>query len=271
VHEAKPIEAQFNYLAPMAGKPAYYLYKPEPDVEKRVPENEPRTVAVHDARGRHEALSLDREGVALVPHQSAVEDFYDEAAVRSVYYPEVEQLVRRVTGASEVLVFDHNVRCGPAAERKQRGVSMPVRFVHNDYTEKSGPQRVRDLVGGEEAERRLEGRFAVINVWRSIGAPIEDTPLGICDAQTIAGEDCVATDLVYRDRTGEILSFRYSPTHRWYYFPRMHRDEAMLLKCFDSDRSIAGRFTAHSAFDDPSAHPDSPARESIEARTLVFY
>ncbi len=271
MHEAKPIEAQLNYLAPVTGKPAYYLYKPGPDVEKRVPENEPRTVPIYDARERDEALSLDSEGVVSVPHQSAVEDFYDEEKVHSVYYAEVEQLVRSVTGASKVLVFDHNVRSGPAAKLKQQGVSMPVRFVHNDYTEKSGPQRVRDLVGDEEAERRLKQRFAVINVWRSIGAPIEDTPLGVCDAGTISGEDCVATDLVYQDRTGEILSFRYNPKHRWYYFPRMHRDEAMLLKCFDSERGIAGRFTAHSAFDNPSAPPDSPARESIEVRTLVFY
>lgn len=265
------VEATLNYVAPMEHKPEYYLYQPPPEITRHTPESLPRTVPIFDARQLPDGVALDREGVQLVPHETAVANFYDAEEVRSVYYPEVARLVRESTGADHVLVFDHNVRSGPRAERKEAGVSMPVRFVHNDYTEKSGPQRVRDLVEDREAGRRLERRFAVINVWRSIGAPIEDTPLGICDAQTIAAEDCVATDLKYRDRTGEIYSFRYNPDHRWLYFPRMHRGEAMLLKCFDSDRSISGRFTAHSAFDNPAAAEGSPARESVEARTLVFF
>jgi len=265
------VEATLNYLAPMEQKPEYYLYKPPPEIERHTPASLPKTVPILDARTLNGGVTLDREGAAIVPHQSAVANFYDEEEVHSVYYREVERLVGAVTGASRVHVFDHNLRCSARAEAKEAGISMPVRFVHNDYTEKSGPQRVRDLVGGEEAERRLERRFAVINVWRSIGPPIEDTPLGICDAQTIATEDCVATDLKYRDRTGEIYSFRYNPEHRWLYFPRMQGNEAMLLKCFDSDRSISGRFTAHSAFDNPAVPEDCPARESIEVRTLAFF
>jgi len=152
---------------------------------------------------------------------------------------------------------------------RERDAQGPVRYAHNDYTERSGPQRVRDLLGGE-AERVLRGRFAVINVWKPIRGPVEQAPLAVCDARTIRAEDFVPTDLRYRDRTGEIYSLRWSPTHAWFYFSRMAADEALLLKCFDSAPARA-RFTAHSAFDDPGARPDAPVRESIEVRTLAFF
>jgi hypothetical protein len=79
------------------------------------------------------------------------------------------------------------------------------------------------------------------------------------------------TDLVYRDRVGETYQVSYNPRHRWLFFPRMRTDEAMLIKCYDSDLGGKARFAAHSAFDDPSTLTDAPARESIEVRTLAFF
>ncbi len=51
----------------------------------------------------------------------------------------------------------------------------------------------------------------------------------------------------------------------------MQRNEAMLIKCYDSSDDGRARFTAHSAFDDPTTPPDAPARESIEVRTRAFF
>jgi hypothetical protein len=65
--------------------------------------------------------------------------------------------------------------------------------------------------------------------------------------------------------------FHFSANHRWYYFSAMGPAEALLLKCFDSIRDGRARFTAHTAFADPTAPPDAPARESIEVRALVFF
>ncbi len=178
--------------------------------------------------------------------------------------------MKQVTGATRVVVFDHNVRCAERADRGESGVSSPVRSVHNDYTVTSGPQRVRDLVGGESAEELIRHRFAVINVWRPITGPVMESPLAVCDAQTIQMDDLVATDLCYRDRTGEVYSLRFGARHRWFYFPEMTAHEALLLKCYDSAAGRA-RFTAHSAFDDPATPADAPARESIEVRTLAFF
>ena len=45
----------------------------------------------------------------------------------------------------------------------------------------------------------------------------------------------------------------------------------ILLKCYDSKEDGRARFTAHSAFEDPTSAPDAAPRESIEVRALVFW
>jgi hypothetical protein len=159
-----------------------------------------------------------------------------------------------------VVVFDHIV-CNPVlAERGEKGARGPAKFVHNDYSFKSAPRRVRDHLP-EEADRLLKNRFAEINVWRAIRGPIESSPLALCDARSLATEDIVPIDLVYRDRIGETLGFLYNPGHRWYYFPRMERNEAILLKCYDSKDDGRARFTAHTSFADPSSPQRGTARK----------
>jgi hypothetical protein len=252
----------------MAEKPVSYNYEPPPGTPWRTGEYLPQTVVIRD--GRPVDLSLDRQGFELLRHASSVADFHDASEVESVYHPEIERLVKQATGARRVVVFDTTVRSGkPLPGRK--AVKEPARRIHNDYTEKSGPQRVRDLLPPAEAEKLLAGRFAVINVWRPIRGPVLEAPLALCDATSIAPEDFVATDLRYPDRTGEIYSVTFSPRQRWYYFPRMTTDEVALIKCYDSARDGRARFTAHGAFDDPASPPDAPPRESIEARTLAFF
>jgi hypothetical protein len=130
---------------------------------------------------------------------------------------------------------------------------------------------VRDQLPAAEAEALLRRRFAVIQVWRPIGAPVLQAPLAICDAQSIAPEDLIETDLKYQDRTGEVLQLAFNPDHRWYYFPDMERNEAMVFKCYDSLTDGRSRFTAHTAFDDPNSPPDAPERVSIESRALAFF
>ena len=265
------VQAPLNYLVKADQKPVVYMATPGAAASERSGAFEWRTVSIADGRPVVDRLSLDGAGFELRPHDTAVSSFYDDEEVRTIYYPEVEQLVKAATGASRVVIFDHTVRIEDAAQRDARAVRAPVRVVHNDYTVRSGRQRVRDLLDADDAETFLQHRFAVVNVWRSIGAPVETTPLAIADAQSIAPEDFVATDLVYPDRTGEIYQVAYSPNHRWFYFPKMRRDEALLLKCYDSATDGRARFTAHTAFDDPTAPDDAPPRESIEVRTLISY
>jgi len=264
------VEASLSYLTDPSERPVTYMYEPPPGVSPRSLKSSRFPAPVFDARPILGRLSLDREGFVLVHHETLVKNFYDADEVQAVYYPEVERLVKKATGAARVHVFDHNVRCLPMAKRRESGAREPVKFAHNDYTFESGPQRVRDLLPAE-ADQLLKHRFAVINVWRPIRGPVEESPLAVCDARSIAPRDWVASDLKYRDRTGEVYSITFNPDHRWFYFPRMQREEALLLKCYDSIDDGRARFTAHTAFDDPTSPPGASARESIETRTLVFF
>jgi hypothetical protein len=266
------VNAELRYLAPMTERPRNYTYDPPPGVPRSNTVHENHVVPIHDMRGIEAEVSLDREGFELLGHVSAVRDFYDDDEVRTVYYPEAERLIADATGASRVVVFDHTVRRRVhGAQDRVAGVPrQPATSVHVDHTAESGPQRVRDLLGGE-AEELLKGRVQVINLWRPIRGPLRDAPLAVCDAGSVAAEDLVPSDLVYRDRVGETYAVKFNPGHRWFYVPEMRRDEALLLKCFDSATDGRARFMPHTAFEDPSAPADIPPRESIELRTLVFH
>jgi len=265
------VEAELNYTVPMAEKPCDYAYDPPPGVPHSNSTLEPRRFAIRDMRPVASRISLDSHGFATVRHRSILRDFHDEAEIRRTYYPEAEALVKEVTGADRVFIFDHTIRRHiPGTDDRRNLARQPAREVHVDQTVKSGPQRVRDLLPAE-AEELLRGRVQIINLWRPIRGPVQDAPLAVCDALSVAPDDLVASDLVYRDRIGETYSVTYSPAHRWFYLSAMTPDEALLLKCFDSRTDGRARFAPHSAFTDPTAPPDAPPRESIELRTLVFH
>ena len=263
------VYGEIAYIVPMSAKPRRYLCSPPPGVEEISWKSRPHLVPIRNGRLSHPGL--DAEGFVLRPHTTALKNFVDANEVRSTYYPEVERLVKDLTGASTVIAFDHNVRSSSKVDRSRTGAYPPARFAHADYTLVSGPQRVRDLLPYAEAAERLKRRFVLINVWRSINRPIEDDALAVCDARSLDQSDLVATDLVYTDRIGEFYNLLFKPAHRWHYFPRMERDEAMIFKCFDSSDSSRANCVPHSSFHDPQA-PESPVpRESIEIRTVAFY
>jgi hypothetical protein len=263
------VSGVLNYLADKDQHPVSYNFKPPPGVPARTGAYARFTVPIHSARAIMSELSLDKQGFAVTRQNTAVANFYDPEEVRSVYYPEVERMVREFTGALKVHVFDHNVRSRPMAKRRENGAQEPVKVAHNDYTLKSGPQRVRDLIP-DQADALLKNRFAVINVWRPIRGPVQESPLAVCDAQSMVQDDFVKHVLKYRDREGEVYSVAFNRNHRWYYIPNQQKEEVLLLKCYDSDGRRA-RFTAHSAFEDPTSPPDAAPRESVEVRTLVFF
>jgi hypothetical protein len=209
------VEANVPYLADLSVKPVTYNPPIGTGVARREGNYRDFKMRIHNARPLLGDLSLDRQAFILAPHETQVRDFYDKDEVRRIYEPEVEALIKRKTGASKVVVFDHTIR---AADRGvERGHRAPVRSVHNDYTEKSGPQRVRDLLPPDEAEARLKKRFVEINVWRNISHdPVEMSPLGFVDSESIAPRDLAVCDLIYTDRTGEIYIGVYNADHRWY-------------------------------------------------------
>ena len=229
-------------------------------------------VVIEDARAMTEQPDLDHQGFALMRHPTAVRDFYDDDEVCRVYYPEMEAFVRSVTGAGKVIVFDHTLRIDDEDEQARLKVRAPVKGVHNDFTTRSAPQRVCDLLPADQAEAKLKKRFGSINVWRPIRGPVETKPLVICEYRSIDDQDLVAAERHYPDgRIGGIYYLVHNPKQRWYYFPRMERDEVVLLKCFDSLTDGTARWTAHGSFDDPNSPTNPTPRESIEIRTLLFF
>ena len=261
------VTAPINYLIDTGEKP---VTNQSGSAVERTGEYQWHDMEICDGRPLRGQLSLDRDGFALVDHPTAVANFLDEEERRAVYHAEVEALVKRHSGASRVFVFDHTLRADAEATRAAKMINEPVRVAHNDYTDRSGPQRVRDLLP-DEADDLLSRRFAIINVWRPIGRPAETAPLALCDARTIAFENLVPTERRTQERVGEVQLLCHSPAHRWFYFPHMRPDAAVLIKCFDSIRDGIARFAAHSAFDDPTSPPDAAPRESIETRTFAFF
>ena len=228
-----------------------------------------RTVELHDARPVRAQLSLEREGFELLDAPSAVEDFWDEAQLRSIYYAETAALVAARCGARRVEVFDHTLRSQDPARQAEHFAREPVEVVHNDYTERSGPWRVEELLA-DEAEALLTGRVAIVQVWRPLREPVQSYPLALCDAQSVSAAELIAAERRHPHRVGEIYQLSFAPTHRWYYFPLMRCHEVLMFKVYDSLSDGRARFTPHSSFQAPGT-PDGAIRESIELRTLVFW
>jgi hypothetical protein len=264
------VNAPLTFITPQDTKPVFESSAITGGAPRIFFDTERHTVAIYDMRPRAGALSLDREGFELLQHRT-VADLDDDDAIEHVYYPEIEALLGAVTGASRVVIFDATRRSDAGEGAKNRdGLRGPASRVHVDYTAKSGPQRVRDLLGESEAARLAASgaRIIQINVWRPIRGPVQRSPLALADAASVRPEDLIATDQVFPDRVGEIYHLAYDPAQRWYYAPEMTPDEVLLIKGWDSgtDRS---RFTPHGAFDLPDTPAGAPPRESIEVRTLV--
>jgi hypothetical protein len=206
----------------------------------------------------------------LVEHKTKVGDFFDAEQLTAVYYPEVEQLIKKTSGAARVVIFDHTLRSGEEAEREEKLIREPVLSAHNDYTEWSGPNRVREVLPDEAAEL-LAHRFAIIQVWRAINRPIQVNPLAVADAKTVAMADLLIAERRYPHRVGQTYRLKYNPNHRWFYFPEMRRDEALVFKVYDSATDGRARFTPHTSFYDPASPPNAPPRQSIEVRAFAFF
>ena len=268
---AGTIRAAFNYVVDTGVPPVRYIDWPEMEHQAVPPQYRPHEMTVRDGRPLRHTFRLDVHGFVFADHPTRVRDFTDEAERARVYDPEVRALIKQHSGASEVVVFDHTLRTSDEEKQKASSVRPTVKSVHNDYTEDSAPQRLREIVGDAEAERRFAKRWAIIQVWRPIRGEVLIDPLAICDGRSIPRQGFIRVERRYQYRTGVVYHISHHPAHEWYYFPRMTRDEALVFKVFDSDTGQPSRFTAHSAFDDPATPAGAPPRESIETRTFAFF
>ena len=273
------VAAQLTYLASGDDAPQVRVYPPTSGLATVRPQSVQHVVPIRDARPIADRLRLDEHGFELHSRPTAFADFYDEAAVRERYYPEVERVMQEITGALAVIAFDHNVRSAARAARGEQGVRLPVDQVHNDYTEQSGPKRKREILEAAGRADLQDRRVAFVNLWRPIVGPVLDNPLTVCDARSVTPGDLVATDIHHFGEsdlkvprhTGQIYSVRHNPAHRWFYVSAMRPDEFLLLKCYDSRADGRARFMPHTVFRNPACPSEFVPRESIETRTLVVF
>jgi hypothetical protein len=230
-----------------------------------------QVVEIRNGRLDTGGRSLDRDGFSLFQHSSVVSNFYAADEVTHVYYPEIVHLITEVTGAAVVRAFTHSVRCAAKAHNGDPVIQQPFKLVHNDYTAKTGPLRVRGALGAQATEL-MRHPFSVFNIWRPIHGPLEESPLAICNCQSVAERDVIP--ILSKDPAGNqiiVYSLAFNSAQRWSYFPRMHSNEVLIFKTFDSRQETPARFTFHSAFDDPNTPANAKPRESIEVRAVAFF
>jgi hypothetical protein len=254
---------------------------------------EDHEVTIRDGRAVRERLTLDTHGFTLADHVSGIRDFHDKDEIEARYAEEACGVIRRLTGASQVVARGWMVRTSgelPKAEKvvgyqHYGGVQPPAGEVHVDFTHETA-HRVAERTY-QEAFPNGPGyrRFIATSFWRAFSPPPQDCPLALCDGRSLKDDEGVRNTLhivdelpseaeMVRPMDGEeqriaASIFRYRPTHRWWYFSNMTRDEVLLFKFFDSDHSVTWR-CPHTAFWDTSL-PNPHTRESIEFRSLAFF
>ncbi|KAK2601927.1 hypothetical protein QQS21_004518 [Conoideocrella luteorostrata] len=248
------------------GSPPHPTYIDRPETYDRP--FEPHPVVVKDIAGEEDKYSLDRNGFQVHGHVASEKEFLDDEAIKKGYYAETEKLLKDVTGAGKVFIFDHTIRRqAPSDSYKQ--ARSPVQRVHIDQSYAAALSRVPFHLPSE-ADALLQGRVQIINVWRPIKT-IERDPLAVADANSVPDSDLVVTELIYPNRRGETYAVRHNESHRWFYRSGLSPQQVLLIKCFDSKTDGRARRVPHTAFVDADAPEGAPARESIEVRALVFH
>lgn len=276
------VTATVNYFGPPAdGAKPYQAVVQEPGKGQRLERNyaiEKHQVDIENVRGREGEFTLDKNGFQFYRRAAKHTDFTDDDKIREEYYPESEELLKELTGASRVLFFDHTVRRRVPNKDSdwrsdQSSVRQPAAMAHVDQSTGAAITRVHRHLPPADADAVLRRRFQIINLWRPIRHTALDWPLAFCDFRSVNAEeggDVVPTELRNTTYVGETMSVKYNPEHKWKYVRGMEPDEFVLIKCYDSKDGVA-KFTPHTSFEDPSTPPDAPLRESIELRALVFY
>jgi hypothetical protein len=273
------VTATINYFSPPAdGSQPWTKADRDPVTGEQATNwtRDPHEQQIEDVRGQEQSYTLDEAGFSyhVGPTALGANDFDSDEIIRERYYPESIEYLKKVTGASKVVLFDHTIRRNrPNVIDTDETKRKPVQQAHGDQTLKSATRRVHRHLPAEEAEEFLASgrRFQIINLWRPIRHPALDFPLALCDFRSITpSEDLFPHKIFFATYEGETLAVRHSERHKWKYLRGQTPEEFVLIKCFDSEPSAAV-MTAHTAFVDPSTPENAPPRESIELRALLFY
>ncbi|KAB5515438.1 hypothetical protein GE09DRAFT_979728 [Coniochaeta sp. 2T2.1] len=249
-----------------------------------LPRGQPKTnvirkdhvISVADVRGRESSFALDVHGFAfasqlpLLSEDTVERDDMDTIAEKEIQ--RMQHFLKDMLGAKRVQAFDYTFReVKPAGDLYQwHEKRPPARNAHIDQTPQAAMSRLK-MYFGEEADEVARGRIQLINLWRPLFGPLEETPLAILDARSLSDNDLMAQDMVHTHYLGENYVVKFNQNHRWYYWSKMQPNEGILIKNFDSEVDGRARACAHVAFEDHNTPPGARLRKSVEVRFIVLY
>ncbi|KEQ78639.1 hypothetical protein M438DRAFT_360323 [Aureobasidium pullulans EXF-150] len=198
------------------------------------------------------------------------------------YLENTIELVKSQLKAKEVICFDWRYRMSSGVKqinvydytKQERYNSLnPAHVVHFDDSPDGGMGRLQRYLKPEELAsfKNDEIRIRFVNVWRPLVAVVEDSPLAMCDRQSVSVSDMFECDKIHEDHIGEGLYLIHNEEQRWYWLPDMTSDEALVFVTWDSqfdEKHPVG--PPHAACDDPKPRTSPSPRESIEVRLMVF-
>ena len=262
------LTADLNYIQPDATMAPEVIYSGGAAPQSYNEAYKFMPAEIEDARNAAGTFTIHEQGFELVTVPTRSTNFDDDDVIKGLYYDEVADIVRKTTGAKDVVVFDHTIRRG-----QKHSVRKPAHHVHNDYTANTGITRAEEMMGAEAFAKMKGRRMIQINVWRPLSSIVRRSPLAFCDAASIKPDDLIPTKIHFtdNDHIGEIFALRKAAGQKWYYFSEMVHEEAVLIKGYDTEQDGVARFTPHTAFEYPDQDPAIPPRESIETRTFAFY
>ncbi len=269
--KARTVSGEMNYAIDNGGLIRFHAKNSALDTF----DYDPRALTIIDARSLSDAPRLDREGFALIAMPTAIDDFRDRVRVDEEHPREIEAFIQNLTGADEVVIAGPGaLRFGERAQAEDRQQHSKVaRLIHSDTS--IGGAKAFEGQYDPHPDRKIV-RTAHHNIWRTFSRPPQDLPLALCDFRSVSENDLILAEAAFDDEQGQVswafeaLLFAYNPAHRWHYFSNMTRDEVLVFKRYDSDRTQPW-FVPHSAFADPSAPADAEPRASIEMRTISYW
>ncbi len=262
------VKTQLNFVTPNNQQAPRVTYSGTSKGQSYNDAYQMEEVEIDNARLFSDIFKLHQNGFEKIPHTLVAPDFNDEDWITNKLYKEITELVKTTSGASDVFIFDHTIRRGT-----QSSLRKPAQHVHVDYTHNTGPSRARQMIDSAELKRLRGKRYIQVNFWRSINGPVEQMPLTFLDSRTLDESDLTIAEIEFPDTNhlGEIYALRKNKDQRWFYYPDMQDDEALLIKGYDTDTDAMSRFTPHSAFVDPTSKTNAAPRHSIEVRTFAFF
>ncbi|KAF2966799.1 hypothetical protein GQX73_g6795 [Xylaria multiplex] len=231
-------------------------------------------IQVNDLRGQENEFDIHTHSFQLCRWKPS-RSLLDSDGIKQNIYPEAEEFVKKITGATRVHCFSHLIRQGTmeaniealrklegsrgkdnVSDNEGFGMAAPARYAHIDQSGQ-GAQTLLNENLPDEAE----------NYRRRVGGHEED----LVPMEAIPPPKGTSSfyDSISRGNGFQTIEVRANPNHKWYYVSGMQPEEALIFKCYDSKNSSQSR-CCHASFKHSETASEAP-RESMEMRFFIFY